>query len=186
VEDKAEIQYELDLNDIKSYLDYTWNNSKKQRRMRKIIRIFFVSVGVLFIIAAIVLPLIGQLSASIAIILGLVGLYSIFFGIFWIEFWKRTIYKQTIKMYNRKPNTMIGKHQLSITSEGITDINDIAQSNMHWGGISWYANNDQYLFFSGYVNNVYIIPRRAFVDETSFNQFVETAKSYYQKTILKK
>ena len=50
-----------------------------------------------------------------------------------------------------------------------------------WNGISRSANNDQYLFLYGYFKTFYIVPRRAFPNEASFNQFVEVVKSYYEK-----
>jgi YcxB-like protein len=178
MENKAEIYYELGPNDVKSYLDYTWNNSKKSRSARKLIRILGVTIGLLAVISAIILPLSGQLDIFTSVVLGIVGLYVILFAIFWVETWKRIIYRPVMRGYSRKPNTVIGKHRLSITPDGINDVNEIGQMSTHWNGIHRYASNDQFLFLYGYVNTFYIVPRRAFPDERSFNQFIETVKFY--------
>jgi hypothetical protein len=81
-----------------------------------------------------------------------------------------------------KPNKITGKHQLSINSDGTTDINEVGQNITHWNGIIWFAYTDKYLFLAGSDNTIInIVPKKAFNNETSFNQFVETAKAYYEK-----
>jgi hypothetical protein len=45
-----------------------------------------------------------------------------------------------------KPNKITGKHQLSINSDGTTDINEVGQNITHWNGIIWFAYTDKYLF----------------------------------------
>ena len=180
MENKAEIQYELDLNDVKSYLDYSWNNMG-YRRALKILRILGIIFGSILIISAITFPILGQGDTSTSIALGIVGLFVTIFNFFGIEFWTRIIYQPMIKVYGRRPNSVIGKHHLSITPDGINDVNEIGQTSTHWNGIHRYAKNDQYLFLYGYVNTFYIIPKRAFPDETNFNQFIEIVKSHKKK-----
>ena len=180
MEYKAEIQYELDLNDVRSYLDYSLNK-KKYRRALKILRILGIIFGPLLVISAVIFLISRQVDIPTSIGLGIVGLIVTLFNFFGIEFWTRIIYQPVIKGYTRKPNTVIGKHHLSITSEGINDVNEIGQTRTRWNGISRSANNDQYLFLYGYYKTFYIIPRSAFPNETSFNQFIEVVKSYKTK-----
>ena len=83
-----------------------------------------------------------------------------------------------------KPNRITGTHHLSISADGITDINEIGQNRTHWNGISWFADTNKYLFLASSDNTIIdIVPKRAFANETSFNQFIETAKSYYQEKV---
>lgn len=180
MENKAEIQYELDLNDVKSYLDYSWNKTG-YRRALKILRILGIIFGLIMVVIAIIFLISGQVDTSTSIVVGIVGIFVSLFNFFGIEFWRRIIYQPIIRGYSRKPNTIIGKHHLSITSDGISDVNEIGQTSTPWKGIHRYANNDQYLFLYGYFKTFFIVPRRAFPNEASFNQFVEVVKSYYEK-----
>lgn len=110
----------------------------------------------------------------------MMGIFFILMGFFYYKLFATLTSRLSAKMYKRDLNSIVGKHSLSISPDGITDNNEIGQNTIKWKGVVLLESNERYLFVLNYGSNGIIVPKRAFPDESSFNQFVETAKSYYQ------
>jgi hypothetical protein len=175
------VEYELNLDDVKAHLLYSFNHNPKMKRTRNLMSRITIPLAIVVIILALIIVLTGgKRDISAAVIVGACGVYLLLFSIFYRKFTLWIISRSLMKVYGQRPNRIAGKHQLSVTPDAVIDINEIGQSTTHWNGIEWFASNDQYLFLSFRYSIFYIVPRRAFPSEGAFNQFVEAAKSYYQ------
>lgn len=186
MENKDGIQYEIDADDLIAFYAYNQEYNPKVKHLRR--RLFIISIvcALSLIIVAIVTIIFTNVGVIFGIILGFLGVYCLVIAIFvgttlGYKIFKRSLIKQYQKKYSM-PNRITGKHKLSISSDGIVDVNDVGQNTTNWNGIGWVASNGKYLVLTGADNSIVnIVPSRAFSNEISFNQFVETAKSYYEK-----
>jgi hypothetical protein len=184
VENKSEILYQIDENDLTTFYVYNSQHNPKLKWFRIIFSRALFGFGILLFIMAILGELLFDEGLSFAIIFGILGLYSLLFGIFSFKISNKFLLNKMYKRMYAKPNRISGKHRLSINSDGITDINEVGQNITHWNGISWFASTDKYLFLVGSDNTVInIVPKRAFDNETNFSQFVEIAKTYYENKV---
>ena len=182
MENKVEIQYEIDANDLTAFYVYNFQNNPKFKWFRIILSRVLIGLGIFLLILAFLSEPLFEESLSFAIVTGLLGLYCLFIGIFSFKISNKLFLTKIYKRMYAKPNKITGKHQLSINSDGTTDINEVGQNITHWNGIIWFAYTDKYLFLASSDNTIInIVPKRAFNNDTSFNQFVETAKAYYEK-----
>lgn len=180
MESPANIQYELNLDDLKAYLAYQYVKNPKVIRSQKLMLRICLPLSIFCLIMAILLAFSAK-DIFLSIIVGIIAISGIFYSIYFVKFMLRIINQAANRTYGQKPSRVIGKHWLLISSDGMTDVTDIGQSTTRWNGIDWFASNEKYLFLVVRGSNFYIIPKNAFSNESSFNQFVETAKSYYQK-----
>lgn len=187
MENAAEIQYEIDANDLTTFYVYNLRNNPKFKWFRTLMSWSWIGIGIIFLILAIVADPLLKTGIFIAIIAGLLGLYCLFWGIFFFKISNKFLLTKIYARMYAKPNRIAGHHRVSINSDGITDINDVGQNITHWNGIQWFANTDKYLFLASHDNSIInVVPMRAFTDENSFNQFVETASYYYENTKAKR
>jgi hypothetical protein len=76
-------------------------------------------------------------------------------------------------------NTYVGKHDFSITPEFVIDIDDTGEEKRTWNSVYGLGVTDQHIFIVLKPGlNAFIVPKRAFPDDASFNQFFETARKY--------
>jgi hypothetical protein len=185
MENKTAISYEIDLDDVKAYLVHNFDNNPKVIRSNKQMHRFVLPLGILILVLAVINYILDKQNLSFPIILVAVGITSILISLFFSRFIRSTLLTSTLKTLNQKPNKLVGKHQMSITADAITDISEIGESTTNWKGISNFVSNDKYLFLLVRGADVYIVPKRAFPDVASFTQLVDTAKGYYQAAAAK-
>jgi hypothetical protein len=93
----------------------------------------------------------------------------------------KRIKKEVIKRYGRGRNDVVGKHLFSITVERIKDITEMGEQVTPWDVIENIVTTDHYLFIIiRDSSNAYIVPRRTFINDSSFMKFAETARTYQQ------
>ncbi|HJX36740.1 MAG TPA: YcxB family protein [Dehalococcoidales bacterium] len=185
MENKTDIQYELDFNDVVQYQSYFLTNDPAFKRLRLLLRII-IPIGIVALIATILSALLGGINIGTTLFIGLLELFVVIYSIFFPKIIQMILRKSNNRVFSQKPNAVIGKHQVSINPEGFTDINETGQSTIRWNGISWLGRNDKYLFLKLADSSFGILPKRAFHGEANFNNFVETVKSYYEKNKVNK
>ena len=181
----VDIQYELDLNDIAQYQSYFLINYPAYKRLRLLLRII-IPIGIVALITTIISAFLGGINNGITLFIGLLELFVVIYSIFFPKIIQMILRKSNNRVFSQKPNAMTGKHQVSISADGFTDINETGQSTIRWDGISWLGLNDQYLFLQLTGTSFFIVPKRAFSGEANFNKFVETVKSHYERNKVKK
>jgi hypothetical protein len=180
LENKVDIQYELDFNDVVQYESYYLTNDPAFKRLRLLLRII-IPIGIVALIATIISAFFSGIDIGITLFIGLLELVLVVYSIFFPKIIQMILRKSNNRVFSQKPNAVIGKHQVLIDPVGFTDINETGQSAIRWNGISWLGRNDQYLFLKLAGSSFCILPKRAFSGEANFNKFVETVKLYYEK-----
>jgi hypothetical protein len=168
LENKTDIQYELDFNDVVQYQSYFLTNDPAFKRLRLLLRII-IPIGIVALIATILSALLGGINIGTTLFIGLLELFVVIYSIFFPKIIQMILRKSNNRVFSQKPNAVIGK-----------------QSTIRWNGISWLGRNDKYLFLKLADSSFGILPKRAFHGEANFNNFVETVKSYYEKNKVNK
>jgi|ERR1700726_881176 len=72
---------------------------------------------------------------------------------------------------------VLGKHDYSLTEEGLREVTEVNDSLQKWNGIQDIIALPRYIFFriNGYL--FHVIPRRAFASEEQFYAFTEKARA---------
>ncbi len=175
-----DIEYALDIDDLKAFINYYYDHNPKIKRSLTRLRNVTLPLGILFIVVPSVFAILAMLNIWVAIFLGLMGIYFILLGIFWPLYLRYNALKSTAKIDGSKPHRIVAKHKLSVNSEAVTDNSDAGTFSTKWDSIDWLASDAQYLYLQTRRNSFYIIPQRTFTDESSFIHFVETAKAYFE------
>ena len=174
-----DIEYTLDIDDFIAFINYFYDHNPKIKRSLARLRNITLPLGILFIVVPAVFTILAMLNVWVAIFMGLMGLYFILLGIFWPKYLRYNMLKNTAKIDGRRPHRVVGKHKLAVDTESITENSDAGNFSTKWESIDWLASDDNYLYLQTRRNNFYIVPQKAFPDESSFVHFVETVKAYY-------
>jgi hypothetical protein len=180
------IRYELNLDDVLAYHSYLWDHNTRIKHTYTLMTRISVVFGILMLILAVIDVRVFNLGAVFATVIVILGTASLLFAVFWPKIWRGMTLRSAKKRYSRKSSRIIGKHELSITPEGVTDVDEIEPSLTRWDEIISLESDDKYLFLVALVTRFHIVPKRAFPDESSFKQFAETANGYHQSTMSKR
>jgi hypothetical protein len=85
-------------------------------------------------------------------------------------------------MYSQGENSTIGVHKYSISLEGVRDITKFNDNTTKWHVVENIAQTVEHLFILLRPNAAFIIPKRAFPDDTVFSQIVHDINSMFQKS----
>ena len=175
------IEYELKADDVLAFHLYLYERSPQARRRRKLVRRMLLLAFALDIPAIIiVLAVVGTESLPSLAALGMLALLTLLLYLFSPLLLQKDIRAAVARQYGQGSDKLTGKHKLSITQDGVTDITGMGESKTRWKAVEWVTSTDQYLFMTVRGSAPYIVPRGAFSDETTFSQFADTAKSYHQ------
>jgi hypothetical protein len=101
---------------------------------------------------------------------------------YWFRFNPRQIRNRVrnslIKQYSRTPNEEICLHRLSISEEGLRESTDFGDSFNAWPAFDSIVQTDNYLYFLLRPGKGYVVPGKAFSNDTEFNLFADTARKY--------
>jgi hypothetical protein len=178
-----DIEYDINIDDIVSFDVYNHNNSPKLIKNRKINKVGSIVIGVILLINGSVLVVLKEILGVVGIALALVFLYV---GFFSENGALKNIISQATRHYYMYGNQIIGKHLASITPDSISDTHHTGQLTLKWSDIAKIITTNNHIYFViGNDQQSYTVPRKAFADDASFNQFAETAKQYHQAALVK-
>jgi hypothetical protein len=184
----SEIEFELSLDDVETYNLYYLRNVLKPliRNRNRIVRIgfgflfaiwIFIILDVWFsehIITAIIMI------ASIILVIG----YSMYLNT--STYIRKRIKEDLTRWYGHGKNDVIGRHKLSVSDDGINDLVEIGQSSVSWEAIEEVISTDKYIFLTMTGGSkAIIIPKSAFSDDTSLNNFIAKSEEYHNKASTK-
>jgi len=75
---------------------------------------------------------------------------------------------------------ILGKHTLEITPEAVVDTTQYTSSKVLWSAVEGIDTTEEYAFIHTGAKGGHVIPKRVFLDEAHFEQFVATAREYHQ------
>jgi hypothetical protein len=178
------IEYSIELTDIEAFTRFTFDRIPLIRKRVSKARFICTSFGVFFLLFGLLL-----LNSGKTISILFFSASAVFFVYILIAklLAKKTHAKRVRTVYNS--NDYTGKHTFTITPEFIKDIRTTGHSTTSWAGIFMVGVTDQHLFIilkqglSAVLTPRlcgFIVPKRAFPDDASFNQFIETANKYFE------
>jgi len=132
--------------------------------------ILSILVGIIFAVAGI-----GQTS-YLLIILGSIGsLYYLCYPA--IQRWNMR--RNVRNMFNQGHIECMGRHEYSITGEGVHDITEFGDSFVNWKAIENVVWTNNHLFILIRPLSANVIPQRAFPDDATYNQFAEEVRAIF-------
>lgn len=178
---EMDIDYKLTTEDVTQFLLYYYDHSPRRLYIRKLKKWSLIFITFVALLAAIVLLVFfdKQFLAFVWTLCG-VALLTFIYLIVSPSLLRKAFKRTVVKAYSREKNKLMGKHKVSIFTDGITDVTDTGETTTRWNAIDWIATADHYLFITAQSSIPYIIPASAFKDKTFFLQFVQKAQSYYK------
>ncbi|MBN1160911.1 MAG: YcxB family protein [Dehalococcoidales bacterium] len=101
-------------------------------------------------------------------------------------FSKKVLKDGILNKYSQRQKILTGKHNFSINPNMIIDNSEMGDSKTYWGAVERIESTNQYLFLLTQGSGPYIVPRKAFSDDSSFKQFIDLVTLYHQTSIGKK
>jgi hypothetical protein len=175
------VEYELNIDDALAFHLYNYEHSPQLGRVWKLLHhslLFVVAIEILIAIVLIIAD--GKDMLPISTTLGVLAVLTFLYYIFRPLLMRKLLKWAAKRSYGQGPNKLIGKHELSITPDVVTDITDMGESTTRWNAIEYVASTNQHIFMQVRASSPYIVPRRAFADGAAFRQFVEAAKACHQ------
>jgi hypothetical protein len=173
-----EIEYDLDIEDMVEFNLYALSHHPQTRKRLKTERILTISFAILFMLLGIVMVLIDLTLTPIVLFIAALGFGIYCWFLFNANFFRRRIRKMLIKQYSKIPNDEIGRHKLAISEEGLRESMDFGNSFVNWTAFDSIMQADNYLYFLLNPGKGYIVPKKAFANDTEFNLFADTARKY--------
>jgi hypothetical protein len=182
-----EIKVECDVNidDITAWNYYYLQNNAQSKRNLKLIRFVFMPIMAVLFILGVVLLLMdilmphGEMSAT-NVVLILIGGGGFLVYLFYLNNIRDNLRKTINKMYSQGKNDVVGPQKYSISSEGVRDTNELSEGIVKWEAVENVVQTGNHLFITIRPNKSFIIPKRAFSDDASFNQFVQDVRTIFE------
>jgi hypothetical protein len=179
-EKQARVIYKLTGEDIVASQPYISGESSITGHQRKLARLSLIVASLIGLaVASLILvffPEYNLLAIALFVISALLFLWAIFYYMI-----VRKVFRNSVVRNNAwGMNKLTGKHNLSITPDNVTCINNLIESTNPWSDVEWIKSTDKYLFIKVHGLGPYIVPKRAFTNEEEFKLFIDTARTYYE------
>lgn len=170
-----EIEFELSMGDLVAFNRYHSEHSPTQRRARLAWR--------LSVPAIIAFGVVWNLNDLVPFLLGGGAIAVLWFALY-PRFQRWSLERCVRKLYGEGKNkgTICG-HKLSIAPDAISERTDVGQATTSWRRVEKITDADQHLFLYTGAVQAFIVPRRAFSDESEFRAFIETARRYREEAV---
>jgi hypothetical protein len=182
-----EIEYDLTTDDLINYQRYDLQNSRLWRKRRRygeaIVPLIIFAMGVINLIAywGFDQP---DVSSDILFVVTSTLVTAVIWHYIYKSHWyqqyiQRAYSKRFLAYYREGRNkTLLGAHRLIIFKEGFTGISDGVESKAQWDIVEKIIQISDYVFIYIGTSMAIIVPRRAFPNQSSLQEFVDTVKQY--------
>lgn len=170
------IEYELDLKDITAFYYYILYKSPAPGLWSKIKRNWGYILVPIFVIIAIIFVLAFR-EYGMAVI---TVIFALFILLYYSVIRSQLVRSMVVSSYKNQPNRLMGNHTLSIDSESVTDRNALGESTTGWKDVIHLAIDKQHFFIMVRDSEPYIVPVRAFTNDSDFTRFVDLAQQYHK------
>ncbi len=159
------IKLEVTLDDLVAFNNFHLEHSPSNKR-NKIIRYVLITVLMINALLAIIK---GQVFTTIVFIL--LAAFVIFF---WQKVFKYFVSRQVKAMYKEGKNQgTIGCHDMTIGDDAIVQENDSGSYMTKWNYVEKVLKTERFILVYNSAVSAYIIPRRGFVDNITYNEFYD-------------
>jgi uncharacterized membrane protein (DUF485 family) len=187
IPNEIKAECEIEKEDVIAWNNYYIQNAPKSKRNLKKIQLFTLPLafimfilGIVFIFGTGFLNLPTDDRLTIGIIFVLWGLWGFFYFLFLSKIIQFTTARRIRKNYKKGQNLTLGIHNYSISLEGVNDVTEFASTKVKWPAIEDIWETDKHLFIHIRPNGGFIIPRRAFPDESTSIEFTKDLKALFQ------
>ncbi len=183
-----EIEYALTADDVVAFQIYVFDHSPAIERQQRVMKRWVVlgSLVLPLLIWAIVIPLTVTADDIGGVILGSIVLCAV--PIAWVYAYltypiARILRSKTRARVKRwceeRASSELGR-RLTITPASIDWASTVATGSLLWSGVTNLVTEKNHLFLFTDAENAFVVPKRAFRDESDFEKFVETARQYWE------
>jgi len=166
-----DIEYEITMDDLLNFNLYHLGQSSILRRFRIIVQFLVPAILILILMLTV---LTDNFSIILTLVCVVVSVYCLFF---YPSDYPKHLKKATRKVCRERINkTATCKHKLSLTPDGITEITVWRKGWVHWKVIEKVVSTDDYVFIYNSAVSAYLVPRRAFHDESQYEEFMQILK----------
>jgi hypothetical protein len=176
-------EFDLTMDDVEAYGTYYVHQSPQYRKILKTRRLVAYLISLVFLLVGIFLLIVGSIFSGIITVIAGIFLFIYYYIIFSPSNLQKRIRKVLMRAYGKSANNIIGKHKLTISPDGVTDVTDMDQTTTKWKMIEHVISTDKHIFLTATNGlNVHIIPKTAFSEDVSLKQFIKESETYQKKT----
>ena len=177
------IEFEVSMDDILEFNLYHHQHSPNSRRACLLLRVIMFILMLLISLSFLIQTFVEE-SSAVYFLFWLI--LAVLWAVLFPRFYQRSIKKEVEKMYNEGKNKgIICKHRLSLTPDMIINTTDFGESKTYWSSVEKIASTDNHVFIYASAVMAFIIPKRAFSDESKYTEFIETARQYHESAVVK-
>jgi hypothetical protein len=144
----------------------------------------YVGIGGCFLVAFLQGAALVARGVSWLVVAGVALFVAVLFFMF-MRFIQPLVYKALIASAFRRARFPATSLSLEVRPEGLAVATETTASLTTWEGIDRIVVTDSHAFFYLNWTAAHILPRRAFADEREFEEFVDSARSYYEASKLR-
>ena len=175
-----DIEYELTetaLTTVQSeVIKQSLGSSPAIKKMRNI----WLALATVVLVAFLIGYLTDRLSAGFLGVGIIAVVLLLLYAFFLPALLKRGMKKALVKPYKEGPDRIVGKHRVSMTAEGVSDLNENGRLSDSWSDVVYVGVVKDHLLVEARQGKVYIVPETAFAEKAAFMQFAEQAMAYHR------
>jgi len=182
------VQSELTVEDAIAWNNYYLENSAQWKKNWQLMHFLFMPVMIICFGSGIFYLNLGFSRNILSTVVGgglaiLIGGGGFLYFLYYPKMLKRRIRKSAQLIYGRGPNSFVGLHKYTVSSEGIHDNEDAL---VKWIAVENIVKTPTHVFILVHEKKAIIIPRKSFPDEAAVNRFMQDANNIFkasQKTV---
>lgn len=169
--------YDITIEDLVVFNIYCYEHSTVRRRR---LRVYRLITPILFLTLVLYLSFHVKDPAVFIVIELAVGIPAYLLWIYrYPKLVRKRIRNYIQNTYKKEKDTLaLGKQELLVTSEGITETSTNGETKTRWAGIQNIAQTDLYIFIFTGPSRGYIIPKRTFTDVQNELEFVNALNKF--------
>ena len=173
------IDHELTIDDLVAYNLYFIKNVPAQRRVRLLAKYVMPASLAVLCLAGMLYSRRrnGEVNELLWFCAAVVVVYTAY-----VWLWYDAISRRRLRaMYAAGRNTgLIGPMTVQLRPDSLWRQTSVSEGWVKWKAVTDIQSDGEYLFISLGVGSAYIIPRRAFADQTAFDSFAGEARRLWQ------
>jgi hypothetical protein len=159
-----EVSFAFTREDYLHYVDF-WLKRRRRPHQRWLLQRFGLALGASLILFLVLNPHAVGLAVVLALFLAVSTTWS--------------LRRRHLRRYKRVREEVLGQRMTRISADGLFGRYSVQEILTYWPAVTEMTEDDDYLFIFTSSNGVNVIPKRAFADAPSLEQFREAAKSFW-------
>lgn len=107
------------------------------------------------------------------------AILALLWFLFYPKYFKWTVRKRVSKMINEGDNKgTVGAHELTFTPDEIIEVGEFGEGRVKWDIVQKVFTTDKHIFIFIGAMKAYIIPKRSFVDENNYRDFLRSLEDF--------